>query len=86
MTPVKIDLQLKQSMQARPDAEFLLLLRVDRIDASRGQALVAHGVTIRRSLTLVPTFAVTCSGGAGLDLLNLPWIHHVEEDRAVYAL
>jgi hypothetical protein len=86
MTTAKIDPQLKQSMQAQPDAEFLLLLRVDQIDASRQQALVARSVTIRRSLTLAPTFAVTCSGRAGLSLLNLPWIRHVEEDRPVYAL
>ena len=86
MTTAKIDAQLRQAMHAQPDAEFLLLLRVDQIDVSRKQALVAHGVTIRRSLTLVPTFAVTCSGAAGLSLLDLPWIRRVEEDRPVYAL
>jgi hypothetical protein len=86
MTTAKIDAQLRQAMHAQPDAEFLLLLRVDQIDASRQQALVARGVSIRRSLTLVPTFAVTCTGSAGLNLLTLPWVHHVEEDRPVYAL
>lgn len=86
MTTTKIDPQLKQAMHAQPDAMFLLLLRVDVIDASRQQILTARHVTIRRSLTLVPTLAVTCTGSTGLDLLNLPWIHHVEEDRPVYAL
>lgn len=86
MTTAKIDPQLKQTLQAQPDAEFLLLLRVDQIDASRQQALAARGVTIRRSLTLTPSFAVTCSGAAGLSLLDLPWIRSVEEDRPVVAL
>ena len=86
MTTANIDPQLKQTMQAQPDAEFSLLLRVDQIDAGHQQALVERGVTIRRSLTLVPTFAVTCTGGSGLSLLDLPWIRHVEEDRPVYAL
>ncbi len=86
MTQAKIDPQLKQTLQAQPGAEFLLLLRVDQIDVSHKQALVARGVTIRRSLTLAPTFAVTCSGAAGLSLLDLPWILSVEEDRPVYAL
>ncbi|HSN77374.1 MAG TPA: hypothetical protein VL334_20075 [Anaerolineae bacterium] len=86
MTTAKIDPQLKQAMQAQPDAEFLLLLRVDQIDASCEQALAARGVSIRRSLTLVPTFAVTCTGSVGLSLLDLPWIHRVEEDRPVYVL
>ncbi len=86
MSTAKVDPQLKQSMQAQPNAEFLLLLRVDQIDASRQQALAAHGVSIRRSMTLIPTFAVTCTGSAGLSLLTLPWVHRVEEDRPVYAL
>ena len=86
MTQARIDPQLKQTLQAQPAAEFLLLLRVYQIDVSHSQALVARGVTIRRSLTLTPTFAVTCSGAVGLGLLDLPWIRSVEEDRPVYAL
>jgi hypothetical protein len=86
MTTEKIDPQLRQTMQAQPNAEFLLLLRVDQIDANSEQALAAHSVAIRRSLTLVPTFAVTCTGRAGMSLLELPWIRRVEEDRPVYAL
>jgi hypothetical protein len=86
MTTAKIDPQLKQTMQAQPNAEYMLLLRVDQIEASNQQALAARGVTIRRSLTLVPTLAVTCTGAVGLNLLDLPWIRRVEEDRPVYAL
>ncbi len=86
MTPTRIDPQLQQAMQSRPDTQFSLLLRVDQTDISRQQTLAAHGVTIRRSLTLTPTFAVTCSGAAGLSLLDVPWIRQVEEDRPVYAL
>lgn len=86
MTTAKIDPQLKQTMQAQPNAEFMLLLRVDQIEASHKQVLAARGVTIRRSLTLVPTLAVTCTGAAGLNLLDLSWIRRVEEDRPVYAL
>jgi multidrug efflux pump subunit AcrA (membrane-fusion protein) len=86
MTTAKIDPQLKQTMQAQPNAEYMLLLRVDQIEASNQQALAARGVTIRRSLTLVPTLAVTCTGAVGLNLLDLSWIRRVEEDRPVYAL
>jgi hypothetical protein len=86
MTPVRIDPQLEQAMQTHPDLEFSLLLSVDRTDASRQQALTARGAFIRRSLTLVPTFAVTCTGSAGLSLLTLPWVRRIEEDRPVYAL
>lgn len=86
MSAAKIDPQLKQTLQIQRDGQFMLLLRVDQIDASREQALRARGVTIRRSLTLVPTFAVTCTGAVALSLLDLPWVGRVEEDRPVYAL
>ncbi len=86
MSTATIDPQLRQAMQAQPAAEFLLLLRVDRIDAGHSEVLAARGVVVRRSLSLIPILAVTCTGRAGLGLLDLPWISHVEEDRPVYAL
>lgn len=86
MTTATIDPQLKQALQARLGDEFHLLVRVDRIDADQEQALAARGVTVRRSMTLTPTYAVACTGAAGLGLLDLPWVSRVEEDRPVYAL
>ncbi len=86
MTTATIDPQLKQALQTRRNDEFHLLLLVDQIDAARERALAAAGVVVRRSMTLTPTFAITCTGAAGLSLLDLPWIRRVEEDRPVYAL
>lgn len=86
MTIATIDPQLKQALQTRRHDEFHLLLLVDQVDTAREQALAAAGVVVRRSMTLTPTFAVTCTGAAGLGLLDLPWIRRVEEDRPVYAL
>lgn len=86
MTTAKIDPQLKQALQTEYSSEFSLLVRVDQIDDGREQALRTHGVAIRRRLTLLPTYAVTCSGAIGLGLLHLPWVQHIEEDRPVYAL
>jgi hypothetical protein len=85
MNSAKINPQLKQALQVQRSSDFPLLLRVDQIDDSREQALCARGVTIRRRLTLLPTYAVTCSGAAGLSLLEVPWIRRVEEDQPVYA-
>lgn len=86
MTTATIDPQLQQALQTQHNAMFSLLLRVDRIGDDREQALHTRGVAIRRRLTLVPTFAVTCTGAAGASLLDLPWIQRIEEDRPVYAL
>jgi hypothetical protein len=86
MTTATIDPQLKQALQTGRGDEFHLLVRVDQVDAGREQALVARGVIVRRSMSLTPTFAVVCTGAAGLSLLDLPWVHRIEEDRPVYAL
>lgn len=86
MTTAKIDPQLKQALQVERSSTFLLLVRVDQIDNGREKTLQARGVAIRRRLTLLPTYAVTCSGAVGLGLLELPWVQRIEEDRPVYAL
>ncbi len=86
MNTATIDPQLKHALQSRRSDEFHLLLLVDQVDAGKEQALAARGVLVRRSMTLTPTFAVTCTGAAGLSLLEVPWIRRVEEDRPVYAL
>lgn len=86
MTTAKIDPQLKQALQAGRNSDFSLLVRVDQIDDGREQVLRTRGVAIRRRLTLLPTYAVTCSGAAGLGLLHLSWVQHIEEDHPVYVL
>lgn len=86
MSTTIIDPRLEQAMQARRRDEFHLLVRVDAISAARQQTLTACGLTIRRSLSLVPTYAVTGSGAAGLSLLGMPGIQRIEEDGPVYAL
>lgn len=86
MTTAKIDPQLQQALQAEYSSDFLLLVRVDQIDDGRERVLRTRGVAIRRRLTMLPTYAVTCSGAIGLELLDLPWVQHIEEDRPVYAL
>ncbi len=85
MTTTVIDSRLRRAMQERKSDEFHLLIRVDQIDANHEQALQACGMTIRRSLSLTPTYAVTGVGAAGLSLLDMPWIQRVEEDGPVYA-
>lgn len=86
MATATIDPQLQQALHTRRNDEFHLLLLVDQISAAREQALAAAGAVVRRSTTLTPTFAVTCSGAVGISLLDLPWVRRIEADRPVYAL
>lgn len=86
MTPSKIDSTLAATLRSQPHQSFDLLVRVDRADDSRQVQIEAAGATVRRRLTLVPTFAVTCTGAAALQLAEQSWVQRVEDDGPVYAL
>ena len=77
---------LEHILAANPDAQFYLLVRVTKADDSTEQALRDYGATIRHRLTLVPTFAVTCTGAAALSLMQCPWVKHIEDDRPVHTM
>ena len=82
----KVSRELLSALQASPTAEFLLLVRTTQADDEAERTLHQLGMTIRQRLTLVPTFAVTASGAAAIELLNQPWVVRVEEDRPVHTM
>lgn len=86
MTPNEISPGLEHVLAANPDAQFYLLIRVTRADDLTEQALRDYGATIRHRLTLVPTFAVTCTGAAALSLMQCSWVLHIEDDRPVHTM
>lgn len=86
MTPSKIDPALAATLRSQPQQSFDLLLRVDRADDQRQAQVEAAGATVRRRLTLTPTFAVTCTGVAATRLVEQSWVQRVEDDGPVYAL
>lgn len=86
MTPSKIDPTLAATLRSQPHQSFDLLVRVDRADDPRQAQVEAAGATVRRRLTLVPTFAVTCTGAAATRLAEQSWVQRVEDDGPVYAL
>ena len=85
MTSTRIDPQLASRLETDASHEFDLLIRVSRVDETVEHDFVVLGITIRRRLTLIPTYAVTCPGPTALELLNYPWVICIEEDRIVYA-
>lgn len=86
MTTAKIDTALENAIRSQPHQSFDLLVRVDRADDQRQAQIEASGAAVRRRLTLVPTFAVTCTGASALRLAEQPWVQRVEDDGPVYAL
>lgn len=86
MATAKIDPNLAGAIHDQPGQSFDLLVRVDRADDQRQAQVETTGATVRRRLTLVPTFAVTCTGAVALRLAEQPWVQRVEHDGPVYAL
>lgn len=86
MTASKIDATLAAALRSQPHHSFDLLVRVDRADDPRQAQIEAAGATVRRRLTMVPTFAVTCTGASALELADQSWVQRVEDDGPVYAL
>jgi hypothetical protein len=82
----QIDPGVKQALAANPDAEFSLLIRVTQVDDQAELALLSRGATIRHRITLLPTFAVTCTGAAALSLLGYSWVRRIEADQPVHTM
>lgn len=86
MTSSKIDADLVIAIRSQPHEAFNLLVRVDRADDQRQVQIEAAGASVRRRLTLVPTFAVTCTGATALELADQSWVQRVEDDGPVYVV
>ena len=86
VTSTQIGPGLEHVLAADPDAQFYLLIRVAQADDQTEQALRECGATIRHRLTLIPTFAVTCTGAIALSLLQCSWVQHIEDDRPVHTM
>lgn len=85
-TSTQIAPDLAKALAAYPDAEFSLLIRVVQADDQTEQSLLDCGATIRYRLTLIPTFAVTCTGAAALSFATYAWVRHIEADLPVHTM
>jgi hypothetical protein len=83
---VTIDPVLKESLGTRPREWANLIVRVSGDIEQRAVLLSQRGVQIKHQLRLTKALAIRCSGEAALQLLNLPWVERIEEDRPVRAM
>lgn len=81
-----IDPALRESLGHRPSEWANLLVRVSGDLEQRAVLLSQRGVQIRRQLRLTRSLAVRCTGEVALQLLSLPWVERLEEDRPVRAM
>lgn len=84
--PTQIDPGLEQALAGNPHAQFYLIVRVQHADDRTEDALRSRGATIRHRLTLLPTFAITCTGATALELLTCSFVLRIEDDRPVTTL
>lgn len=74
---------LRREIESDPEYPVDLLLRVDQISPAHQEDLEAAGFQIRRSLNLIPTFAVHGPGEALLSVIDKQWLLSVEPDGPV---
>jgi hypothetical protein len=86
MATPQIENNLLHRMKSAPDRSFDLLVRVDRVDDSAREAMAQAGLTVRRQIQLLPSFAVTGTGSDALRLLDWDWVQSIEEDQPVHTL
>jgi hypothetical protein len=81
-----VDPQLAATLQANPEGEFQLLVRVRSANDETERRLLDMGFQVRQRLRLIPTFAVTGPGRAALKLPEFTWVERVEEDQPVHTM
>ncbi len=79
----KIEPALRARLQQRPGDSVRLIVRVADDTSQAAARLKEFGVTVHRSFSLIPAFALTCLAETALTLLQEPWVQAIEEDRQV---
>lgn len=74
---------LRRMIEASPHASYDLILRVSEVGEDQQKQIEEAGFAVHRCIRLIPSFVVTGSGDALLDLLDCPWLIAVEPDQPV---
>ncbi|HOG45262.1 MAG TPA: hypothetical protein PLJ35_18240 [Anaerolineae bacterium] len=82
----KLERTLLQQVQANPEAEVGLIVRVAGDLELRAGELSRQGLTVSRRLRLVGALALRATGRQALALTDRPWVLRIEPDREVRAL
>lgn len=82
----KLSSELRTRLQAQPEAEVALIVRVSGDLDRRAEALARRGLTVSRRLRLIAALALRTTGAQALALAAEPWVLRVEVDREVRAL
>lgn len=82
---VAIDPEIRAAWQSNPDEPIDLILRVAGDISQLVATLEQRGITVKRRFRLTNSLAVRCNGRTALQLLNEPWITHIDVDRPVKA-
>ncbi len=82
----KIDPKFKQRLAANPTQRFDIIVRTADDPRGRVPQVMAHGLQVRHTYSLIKALAAS---GAGLFVLRLadePWVEKIEPDGEVRTL
>ena len=83
---MKIAKDLRGKLQASPEAEVNLIIRVKDDPAAQADRLSQAGLKVRHIFRLTRALAITGRAKDCLALAAEPWVEAIEEDRKVKAL
>ena len=85
MTVIKPDVFLRQ-LQADPQQSVSVIIRTSADPKARAPQIERLGLTVTRTITLVPSIAATGPAKAVLTLASESWVVSIEPDQPVHTM
>ncbi|RME45158.1 MAG: hypothetical protein D6791_11410 [Chloroflexi bacterium] len=79
----KLDPALKKRLEAEPTQRLDVIVRTVDDPRTRAAQVIAHGLSIRHTYSLIKALAATGLGVSILQLADEPWVEKIEPDEEV---
>lgn len=79
----KIDPEFRKRLESNPTQRVDVIVRVAEDPRDRLPDVMAHGLTVRHTYSLIKALAATGLGVSILELADEPWVKKIETDEEV---
>ena len=79
----KIDPKFRKRLESNPTQRVDVIVRVAEDPRDRLPDVMAHGLTVRHTYSLIKALAATGLGVSILELADEPWVKKIETDEEV---
>lgn len=79
----KIDVQFRERLESDPTQRIDVIVRTVDDPRARVSHVIAHGLHVRHTYSLIKALAATGLGMSVLQLADEPWVEKIEPDEEV---